>query len=48
MRVSTEGGRARLWVLLAALVLVFAATVAACGGDDDDDAEVTPTTDTGG
>jgi branched-chain amino acid transport system substrate-binding protein len=48
MRVSTEGGRARLWVLLAALMLVFAATVAACGGDDDDGGEGTPTTDTGG
>ena len=49
MRVSTEGGRVRLRVLLAALVLVFVGTAAACGGDDDDDdGEATPTTDTGG
>ena len=49
MRVSTEGGRVRLWALLAALVLVVAATVAGCGGDDDDTTgEGTPTTDTGG
>ena len=29
MRVSTEGGRVRLWALLAALVLVLVGTVAA-------------------
>jgi branched-chain amino acid transport system substrate-binding protein len=49
MRGTTEGTKARLWALLAVLVLVIGATVAACGGDDDDgDGEATPTTDTGG
>ena len=47
MRVSTEGGKARFWALLAVLVLVFAATVAACGGDDDDD-DAAPPADTDG
>jgi branched-chain amino acid transport system substrate-binding protein len=47
MRVSSEGGRARFWALLAVLVLVFSATVAACGGDDDDDGEEAAPTDTG-
>ena len=47
MSVSSEGGRARFWALLAVLVLVFAATVAACGGDDEDDGEEAAATDTG-
>ena len=47
MSVSSEGGRARFWALLAVLVLVFASTVAACGGDDEGDGEEAAPTDTG-
>jgi branched-chain amino acid transport system substrate-binding protein len=55
MRDGGERGRLRLWVLLAALVLVVGALAAGCGGDDDGDAAGEPaatteetTADTGG
>jgi branched-chain amino acid transport system substrate-binding protein len=49
MRDGSDGGRLRLWALLAALVLVVAAIAAGCGGDDDDGGgEATAPTDTGG
>jgi branched-chain amino acid transport system substrate-binding protein len=48
MRDGSDGGRLRLWAVLAALVLVVAAIAAGCGGDDDGGGEATATTDTGG
>ncbi len=37
-------GKRRLWLLLTAVIAVFAMVAAACGDDDDDDAAPSPTT----
>ena len=36
MRDGSDGGRLRLWTLLAVLILALASVAAGCGGDDDD------------
>jgi branched-chain amino acid transport system substrate-binding protein len=48
MRDREEGRPYRLYVLLAALVLVLSAIAAGCGGDDDEEAGDTAATETGG
>jgi len=37
MRDGSDGGRLRLWALLAVLAFVVAGIAAGCGGDDDDE-----------
>ena len=44
VRETARSSRSRAWLVVMALVMVFALVAAACGGDDDDSSGATGTT----